>query len=346
MLRLRCRRRRHQVRRAVRKGSFPEAVRVLASRFGLTVPEGEDGKGRCRSQPRPRGAAQSARRGGGLVPRAVSDPRRGTGEAAAEGTGHRRADHRPHSGSATPCGARGVEKRGSSKKDSLRRCWCGAVSSSSGTNSTILDRFRNRLMIPIHRDNGAIVAFGGRAMGPGQQPKYLNSPETPDLREGENALRAPSEQVGDRKSELRGDGRGIFDVAQAIRPGIANVVASSGTALTLPQAKLLKRFASKVVLSFDPDAAGQGAAARTSELLVAEGFQVNVAMLPAGDDPDNFIRKFGGAPTGKTAHLAAISRLPARPNGERVRLEHRRGTARVSEYDARSRSPNPRRRWP
>jgi DNA primase len=73
------------------------------------------------------------------------------------------------------------------------------------------------------------------------------------------------------------------------------VVASSGTALTPIQGKLLKRFASKVVLSFDPDAAGQGAAARSSEMLVAEGFQVNVAMLPAGDDPDTFIRKEGGA---------------------------------------------------
>ena len=88
---------------------------------------------------------------------------------------------------------------------------------------------------------------------------------------------------------------GYFDVAQCFQAGIANVIASSGTALTPAQSKLLKRFASKVVLSFDPDAAGQGAAARTSELLVAEGFQVNVAMLPAGDDPDNFIRKAGGA---------------------------------------------------
>ena len=88
---------------------------------------------------------------------------------------------------------------------------------------------------------------------------------------------------------------GYFDVAQALQAGIANVVASSGTALTAAQATLLKRFASKVVLSFDPDAAGKGAAAKTSELLVAEGFQVNVAMLPAGDDPDNFIQKQGGA---------------------------------------------------
>ena len=72
----------------------------------------------------------------------------------------------------------------------------------------------------------------------------------------------------------------IASAAQAIQGGIHNVVASSGTALTPAQARLLKRFASKVVLSFDPDAAGKGAAVRSSELLVAEGFQVNVAMMP------------------------------------------------------------------
>ena len=99
---------------------------------------------------------------------------------------------------------------------------------------------------------------------------------------------------------------GYFDFAQALQAGITNVVASSGTALTPAQARLLKRFAAKVVLSFDPDAAGQGAAARSSELLVAEGFQVNVAMLPAGDDPDNFIRQHGGGGlSGKAAQLAA-----------------------------------------
>src|SRR6185436_11086577 len=83
--------------------------------------------------------------------------------------------------------------------------------------------------------------------------------------------------------------------AQAYQAGIQNVVASSGTALTPVQARLLKRFSGKVVLSFDPDAAGQVAAAKTSEMLVTEGFQVNVAMLPAGDDPDNYIRKQGAA---------------------------------------------------
>src|SRR5881275_3543527 len=87
---------------------------------------------------------------------------------------------------------------------------------------------------------------------------------------------------------------GYFDWAQAYQAGITNVVASSGTALTPVQARLLRRFAGKVVLSFDPDAAGQGAAARSSELLVAEGFQVNVAMLPEGADPDTFVRRHGG----------------------------------------------------
>jgi DNA primase len=87
---------------------------------------------------------------------------------------------------------------------------------------------------------------------------------------------------------------GYFDLAQVWQAGIQPVVASCGTALTSAQARVLKRFTSKVVLSFDPDAAGQGAATRSSEMLVAEGFQVNVALLPEGSDPDTFVRRNGG----------------------------------------------------
>jgi DNA primase len=160
---------------------------------------------------------------------------------------------------------------------------------------TSIDRFRNRLMIPIYRENGAIVAFGGRAMEEGQQPKYLNSPETPIYVKGRTLYGLHLSKASMTKARHAVMVEGYFDFAQAWQAGITNIVASSGTALTPAQARLLKRFASKVVLSFDPDAAGQGAAARSSELLVAEGFQVNVAMLPAGDDPDNFIRKQGAA---------------------------------------------------
>jgi len=87
---------------------------------------------------------------------------------------------------------------------------------------------------------------------------------------------------------------GYFDFAQVLQECTVPVVASCGTALTVQQAQLLRRFVSKVVLCFDPDAAGQGAAVRSCDLLVQEGFDVNVAILPAGNDPDTFIQKQGG----------------------------------------------------
>ena len=169
----------------------------------------------------------------------------------------------------------------------------GLVSEREG--GMLIDRFRNRLMIPIASDNGAIIAFGGRAMDAGQVPKYLNSPETAIYVKGRTLYGLHLSKAAIIKAKHAVMVEGYFDVAQALQGGIPNVVASSGTALTPAQARLLKRFASKVVLSFDPDAAGKGAAVRTSELLVAEGFQVNVAMMPPGEDPDNFIRREGGA---------------------------------------------------
>jgi DNA primase len=158
-----------------------------------------------------------------------------------------------------------------------------------------VDRFRGRLMIPIARDSGSVVAFAGRAIEPDQQPKYLNSPET--------AVYSKSRVLYGlslTKQDIRRLGHavlveGYFDFAQAVQAGVLPVVAVCGTALTPQQAHLLRRFTSKIVLSYDPDAAGQSAAARSSQLLVTEGFQVNVAHLPSGDDPDAFIRRHGGA---------------------------------------------------
>jgi DNA primase len=160
-------------------------------------------------------------------------------------------------------------------------------------NGQTVDRFRGRLMIPIARDSGSIVAFGGRAMERDQQPKYLNSPETTIYTKGKTLY-----GLNFTKADIRRLGyavlvEGYFDFAQLLQAGITPIVASSGTALTPAQAQLLRRFTSKVILSFDPDAAGQGAAARSCELLVAEGFEVNVAVLPAGDDPDSVVQKRG-----------------------------------------------------
>jgi DNA primase len=275
------------------KVTFPEAVRQLAARAGLAVPEPEDSRQDAEGQ-RDRDSLLKAHEvaagwfreqlgtpAGAPARRQLKD--RGLTDETIERIG---AGYAPASREALK--AR-LLKEGFPLPLLLRSGL--ALQRDEGT---VVDRFRNRLIIPIHRDNGAIVAFGGRAMEEGQQPKYLNSPETPIYVKGRTLYGLHLSKAAIARAKHVVMVEGYFDFAQAYQAGITNVVASSGTALTSAQAKLLKRFASKVVLSFDPDAAGQGAAARSSELLVAEGFQVNVATLPSGDDPDNFIRKAGG----------------------------------------------------
>jgi DNA primase len=166
-------------------------------------------------------------------------------------------------------------------------------------DGSTIDRFRNRLMIPICRDNGAVIAFGGRALDADQQPKYLNSPETPIYSKGRTLYGLNLSKAAIQRQGFAVMVEGYFDFAQVYQAGMQGVVASCGTALTPHQAQQLRRFTAKVVLSFDPDAAGQGAAAKSCEMLVAEGFVVNVAILPAGDDPDTFVRKKGGQAYGE-----------------------------------------------
>ena len=162
-------------------------------------------------------------------------------------------------------------------------------------NGDVVDRFRNRLMVPISRDTGSVIAFGGRAMDPDQVPKYLNSPETAIYSKGRTLYGLNFSKGAIRKLGFAVLVEGYFDFAQVFRTDAAPAVASCGTALTPQQAQLLRRFTTKVVLSFDPDAAGQGAAVRSCEMLVAEGFEVNVVTLDKGEDPDTFIRHKGAA---------------------------------------------------
>ena len=170
-------------------------------------------------------------------------------------------------------------------------------------DGTVADRFRNRLMVPICRDTGSIVAFGGRALESGQVPKYLNSPETPIYTKSRTLY-----GLNLTKSDLRKAGfaivvEGYFDFAQLFQAGGLPVVATCGTALTIQQAQMLRRFTPKVIINFDPDTAGQTAAERSSELLVGEGFNVNVARLPGGEDPDTFMQK-----NGREAYAAELQR--------------------------------------
>ena len=157
----------------------------------------------------------------------------------------------------------------------------------------LVDRFRNRLTIPIARDSGTVIGFGARALRPDQPAKYLNSPETAIYSKGRTLY-----GLHLSKRAIREEGRailveGYFDFAQAVQAGVAPVVACCGTALGGQQVRLLKRFTSRVIVSFDPDPAGAGAAARSGELLLAQGLQVNVAELADGEDPDTCIRNHG-----------------------------------------------------
>ena len=166
-----------------------------------------------------------------------------------------------------------------------------------------VDRFRNRLMIPIARDTGTVIAFGGRALEADQQPKYLNSPETPIYTKS-RTLYGLNHSKGDlRKSGFAIVVEGYFDFAQLFQAGGLPVVATCGTALTTQQAQMLRRFTPKVIINFDPDNAGQNAAERSCELLVGEGFNVNVARLPGGEDPDTFMQQHG-----REAYVAELQR--------------------------------------
>jgi DNA primase len=160
-------------------------------------------------------------------------------------------------------------------------------------NGEVVERFRNRLMVPICRDAGSVIAFGGRVMDADQGPKYLNSPETPIYSKGRTLYGLNLTKAAIRKLGYAVIVEGYFDFAQVFQTQAAPAVASCGTALTSQQAQLLRRFTSKIVLSFDPDAAGQGAAVRSCDLLVADGFDVNVVVLEKGEDPDTFIRRRG-----------------------------------------------------
>jgi len=155
------------------------------------------------------------------------------------------------------------------------------------------DRFRNRLMVPIARDTGTVIAFGGRALDQDQQPKYLNSPETPIYTKSRTLYGLNLTKSDLRKVRYAIIVEGYFDFAQVYQAGGFPVVATCGTALTPQQAQILHRFTSKTVLCYDPDSAGQTAAERSSELLVAEGFDVNVMTLPGREDPDTFVQKHG-----------------------------------------------------
>jgi DNA primase len=156
------------------------------------------------------------------------------------------------------------------------------------------DRFRGRLMFPIGDEQGRTVGFSGRILTEEkEQPKYVNSPETPIFQKGRIlfALDKAKRAIIDEKYAIVCEGQ--VDTISCHEAGVENVVAPQGTALTEQHARILKRYAEEVVLMFDADTAGQNAIVRSAEPLWDAGVAIRVVVLPEGHDPDSFVKTFG-----------------------------------------------------
>lgn len=156
----------------------------------------------------------------------------------------------------------------------------------------IRDRFRQRLLFPIHDGRGRIVAFGGRSLAE-QEPKYLNSPETLVYHKGRCLFGLSQAKDAIVKADEAIIVEGYFDCVVLWQHGVGHVVSPLGTALTSEQARLLSRYTRRVVLAFDADAAGEAATLRGIDVLVEAGFEVRIAQLPVGIDPDELVRSGG-----------------------------------------------------
>ncbi len=165
---------------------------------------------------------------------------------------------------------------------------------SRDANGRAYDRFRRRIIFPIANEAGKVVAFGGRALGD-DLPKYLNSPETPIYIKSTVLYHLDRAKESIRQADAAILVEGYMDTIAVARAGIGNVVASCGTSLTETQVKLLRRFTRRIMVNYDPDTAGQTATERSLSLLLQQDCDVRVLALPGGKDPDAFIRGEGAA---------------------------------------------------
>jgi DNA primase len=153
------------------------------------------------------------------------------------------------------------------------------------------DRFRNRIIFPVFDYKGSVIGFGGRVLDD-SKPKYLNSPETPLFHKGLH-LYGLNFVIKNNRSRTIIIVEGYMDCISLHQYGFSNVVASLGTALTINQAKLLKKYVDTVIISFDADFAGQAATLRGLEILRSEGFDLRVLIVPKDKDPDEYIKNNG-----------------------------------------------------
>lgn len=184
----------------------------------------------------------------------------------------------------------------------------GLFSFKSETDAaTIYSKFRNRIMFPIANDAGKVIAFTGRTLSTDDKagPKYLNSPETPIYSKSKVLYNLDRAKEAIRKLDYAIIVEGQMDCIAVYSAGFRNVIASSGTAFSEVQVKLLARFSKNIVVNFDPDTAGAAATDRSLGMLVEEEFVIKVMRLEAGFDPDLFIRRNGAEAYGKALQGSA-----------------------------------------
>ena len=289
------------------KVAFPEAIRVVAEKCGIAIPRPKASSPEERKENQQRTLLVEMHReaqtffvqqlGGtleGKAARAYLEDRGMDNDAIARfGIGY------------APSGGDALLRFLKSKYKEPLLIESGLVSRDQSGGARMYDRFRRRITFPIANDSGKIVAFGCRALGD-DQPKYLNSPETPIYSKSNVLYHLDRAKEALRRADFAVLVEGYMDAIAVARAGISNVVASCGTSLAEPQIKLLSRFTKRVIVNYDPDTAGQLATERSISLLLENDFEVRVLALPtmnlnAGDgtkysknaDPDLYIREMG-----------------------------------------------------
>jgi DNA primase len=289
------------------KVAFPEAIRVVAEKCGIAIPRPKSSSPEERKENQQRTLLVEMHReaqtffvqqlGGtpeGKAARAYLEDRGLDKDAIARfGIGY------------APSGGDALLRFLKSKYKEQLLIESGLVSRDQSGSARMYDRFRRRITFPIANDSGKIVAFGCRALGD-DQPKYLNSPETPIYSKSNVLYHLDRAKEALRRADFAVLVEGYMDAIAVARAGISNVVASCGTSLAEPQIKLLSRFTKRVIVNYDPDTAGQLATERSISLLLENDFEVRVLALPAmnptaGDgtkysknaDPDLYIREMG-----------------------------------------------------
>ncbi|PON17759.1 DNA primase [Candidatus Entotheonella serta] len=273
---------------------FPEAVRMLADRYGIRIPEGHDSKQDSELQQLYR-LHQAAM--GFFVHRLAQDP---GAQAVREYCRARQLSREVVERFALGYAPNTWELLG---REMQRQGYPQDVLVRSGLVATrdhrpeVYDRFRHRLMFPIHDRQGCPIAFGGRLLDGSdahQAPKYLNSPETPIFQKNRTLYGFHLAKQAVRQHGQVIIVEGYTDVIACHRQGVTHVVGTLGTALTETHANMLKGLTKDVVLVFDGDTAGGKAAERGIGLFLDAGVRVRVVTLPEGEDPDTFLRQYSG----------------------------------------------------